>query len=658
MRVQGVPRNDTFLPESLARYLTRETLIVWGAALLVAVVVSMTTGAPEITPLMLVGALLIGFLLILGDLAAIQLRDGSLLSPAPALIMAGLSMTTWPLLTIAVIIGTILPSILRRRGRRALLEAGGRALSTVLAAPTAALAYPLDSLPLSTTAGLLALPLLGFLVYVAEIAVAVIEDEGPLMVRLRYRLATVRWYALAMVPIGGVLGHLWRVGPLAFVPGLVSLALTQHLFRSQVALHWASLDLERLAGQLRDRGERLEKLQALATAMIGTLDLREMMHILCGRLAALLNAPHGWVVLVDKDNKLHYMAAHNLPLSEDETQAFVNPESYQGIIRRARVVLMTDEYRHDLTPITAVEHSASWHTVLSIPLIAEKRVLGVICLAFDQIRGLDADEQRVLAAFAHQAAITLENARLFDELRHKQVELVQSSKLAAVGTFAAGIAHEFNNLLGSMLGYAELGYGANDLAEKNRSLDVVIQACRRGRGITRGLLTFARRQEHARSLSDLTDAVNETLTLVEIDLRKSKINVVRQFEPLPLTMCDLGQLSQVVLNLITNARDAMKPGGGTLTITLRDRQNQIELSVSDTGCGIPPEMVDKIFEPFVTTKGALGGSQTPGTGLGLSVSYGIIKEHGGTISVTSEVGRGTTMTVLIPVTDTATSREE
>jgi signal transduction histidine kinase len=101
----------------------------------------------------------------------------------------------------------------------------------------------------------------------------------------------------------------------------------------------------------------------------------------------------------------------------------------------------------------------------------------------------------------------------------------------------------------------------------------------------------------------------------------------------------------------------MKPCGGTLTITLRDRQNQIELSVSDTGCGIPPEMVDKIVEPFVTTKGALGGSQTPGTGLGLSVSYGIIKEHGGTISVTSEVGRGTTMTVLIPVT-TTTSREE
>jgi signal transduction histidine kinase len=282
----------------------------------------------------------------------------------------------------------------------------------------------------------------------------------------------------------------------------------------------------------------------------------------------------------------------------------------------------------------------------------------VICLAFEQLRGLDAEEQRVLTAFAHQAAVTLDNARLFDELRHKQVELIQSSKLAAVGTFAAGIAHEFNNLLGSMLGYAELGHSSDDSEEKNRSLDVVIQACRRGRSITRGLLTFARRQEHQRTLADVTEVVHETLTLVELDLRKSRIKIVRQIESVPLTYCDLGQLSQVVLNFVTNARDAMKQHGGTLTLGVRERQGRIEISVSDTGCGIPPELIDKIFEPFVTTKGALGGSQTPGTGLGLSVSYGIIKEHGGSISVESEVDRGTTMTVHLPITVEPPVRDE
>jgi signal transduction histidine kinase len=105
----------------------------------------------------------------------------------------------------------------------------------------------------------------------------------------------------------------------------------------------------------------------------------------------------------------------------------------------------------------------------------------------------------------------------------------------------------------------------------------------------------------------------------------------------------------VVLNLITNARDAMKPLGGTLTIGLCERRGWLELSVSDTGSGIPEEIRDKIFEPFVTTKGALGGSQTPGTGLGLSVSYGIVQEHGGTITVESVTGRGTTLTVRLPI---------
>jgi signal transduction histidine kinase len=123
--------------------------------------------------------------------------------------------------------------------------------------------------------------------------------------------------------------------------------------------------------------------------------------------------------------------------------------------------------------------------------------------------------------------------------------------------------------------------------------------------------------------------------------------VVRQVEDVPLTVCDLGHIAQVVLNLVTNARDAMRDGGGTLTIGLRERDQTIELSVTDTGCGISPEIRDRLFEPFVTTKSASNGQS--GTGLGLSVSYGIIKEHGGEILVDSQPGHGTTMTVRLPV---------
>jgi signal transduction histidine kinase len=278
-------------------------------------------------------------------------------------------------------------------------------------------------------------------------------------------------------------------------------------------------------------------------------------------------------------------------------------------------------------------------------------VLGVICLAFARLRGLEADEQRVLTSFARQAATVIENVRLFDELNRKQDELIQSSKLAAVGTFAAGIAHEFNNLLAGMLGHAELGYRIPNMAEKNHALDVVIQSCRRGRSVTQGLLTFARRREHKRQLADVAAAIEETLMLVDVDLRKSHIEIVRQIDLVTPTVCDLGQIAQVVLNLVTNARDAMKPQGGTLTIGLHEREEMLEISVSDTGCGIPETIRDKIFEPFVTTKGALGANQTPGTGLGLSVSYGIVRDHGGEIIVDSTIGHGTTMIVRLPIVE-------
>ncbi|HWQ15463.1 MAG TPA: ATP-binding protein, partial [Roseiflexaceae bacterium] len=554
-----------------------------------------------------------------------------------------------------------------------------RALLVLLAAPGEQFTRSPDAAPFSTPQALAGLALIGLLFYGLEIAAGLPAPDasarGTEAVPQRYRgaetllplshsrplpgsrgyawrrLRALRWYGAALVAAGGALAALWHSGPWAAALGLVLLAALQHLLRGQVELRRTSAELDALARSDRARGERLERLQSLATAMIATHDIQQLPRILCERLAALLDAPAGWVVLVDEGGAPRLMASHNVPACEDDPETPLDRAAYAALLRRGQVVLDADERRHELAPAAARLDSARWSAVLSIPLATEQRALGAICLAFEQVRGLDADEQRVLASFARQAAVTLENARLFDELRHKQAELIQSSKLAAVGTFAAGIAHEFNNLLGGILGNAQLGREIDDPAEKNHALEVVAQACVRGRGITRGLLTFARRSEHRRELGNVADAVDETLALMEIDLRKSNIEVVRRIEPAPPTVCDLGQIAQVVMNLVTNARDAMRPAGGTLTVGLRERRGAIELSVSDTGCGIAPYIRDRLFEPFVTTKGALGGSQTPGTGLGLSVSYGIIKDHGGEILVESTPGRGTTMTVRLPMVE-------
>jgi signal transduction histidine kinase len=672
----------------VVQFARRPVVIVWTLALLAVVAAVATLPLSPATPGAWAGAALIATLIALGDWFAVALEDGGMLSPAPALLIAGLSVAGWPLLALAALAGTLAPVAVRvldewifihyqdvRAPRRlgskdrplvarlcelslaiveyfVLLarqipyrEAGARILLVGLLAPLYSLVEAHPTAPYRTPLSLLGLLLMGALAYTGVLAMGVLgAGTGVLLARWR---GPARWYALAMTPLGGLLGVLWSNSPWAFVLGLAPLAVTQHAFRDQMALRQTTADFAHLAVQRESLSTRLERLQALATTMIGTLDVQAMLELLRERLAALLEADYGWVVLREESGSPRLIVGRRLASMGAPAPALADPESYATLFEHGTVVLIADERLQALAP-SAVEPT-SWLTVLSIPLVGEQGVLGVICLAFERLRGLDGDDQRVLTSFARQAATVIENARLFDELNRKQAELIQSSKLAAVGTFAAGIAHEFNNLLAGMLGHAEIGYRIDDVAEKNHSLDIVIQSCKRGRSITQGLLTFARRREHKRQLANVTSAIDEIMMLVELDLRKSQIEIVRNIGIVPPTVCDLGQISQVVLNLVTNARDAMKPQGGTLTLGLHERNGVIEISVADTGSGIPETIRDTIFEPFVTTKGALGGSQTPGTGLGLSVSYGIVRDHGGEILVASDIGRGTTMTVRLPV---------
>jgi two-component system, NtrC family, sensor kinase len=210
-----------------------------------------------------------------------------------------------------------------------------------------------------------------------------------------------------------------------------------------------------------------------------------------------------------------------------------------------------------------------------------------------------------------------------------------------------------------LLGFAELGLRSSDSRDKDEALQRTVTASMHGRGITAGLLTFARQGEPQRASHDLREAVSQALALVERDFQRRQIAVVRQIDEVSYTVCDLGQIIQVVLNLLSNARDAMaEQNGGMVRISLEQHGDQIELAISDSGHGIPEELQQQIFQPFMTTKGALGGSATPGTGLGLAISYGIIESHGGTITVRSKPGEGATFIVRLPVVDELALREQ
>jgi two-component system NtrC family sensor kinase len=235
------------------------------------------------------------------------------------------------------------------------------------------------------------------------------------------------------------------------------------------------------------------------------------------------------------------------------------------------------------------------------------------------------------------------------ELRAAQDRLVQSEKLSSLGRLAASVAHEINNPLAGILTYAKLlirtleDPAADDRARAAavKQLRLVQRETERCTAIVRNMLDFAR--ERPLTLTDIgvNAVIDEALMLVANQAKLQDIRLEKSLGDLPLVHADSGQLRQALINIIINACDAMV-GGGRLTVVTRvDARGMVEVRVSDTGCGIPPEHLAKVLDPFFTTK-------EKGTGLGLSVVYGIVERHGGKVEIQSEVGKGTTVIIRLP----------
>jgi signal transduction histidine kinase len=222
----------------------------------------------------------------------------------------------------------------------------------------------------------------------------------------------------------------------------------------------------------------------------------------------------------------------------------------------------------------------------------------------------------------------------------------RAEKLAALGTLAAGLAHELNNPIGIMSSRIEvmLMEGEALPGHVREDLEVLHRQTQRVARITHGLLTFARTSAGEREPVDLNHIVRETLLLAETQITKRGVKVTVDLAPdLPAILGDADTLQQVMLNLVTNARDAVESGGEIrIATSRRERDHRIELVVADSGRGIAPEDLARIFDPFFTTK-------SEGTGLGLSLTHGIVREHGGTIDVESSPGRGTRFVLVFPV---------
>ncbi len=231
-----------------------------------------------------------------------------------------------------------------------------------------------------------------------------------------------------------------------------------------------------------------------------------------------------------------------------------------------------------------------------------------------------------------------------------------AQRLALVGGIAAGVAHEFNNLLAGMMLGAEWAMLSSTLGEHEKLADLVLRATRRGAEICQSLTAFARPREPARVAMHVETATEAALSVVGRQLETAGVAVVRGNHAAGKRIAgDQSQLEQVFINLFINACHAM-PAGGTLTVISRHEPasegfGEVVVTVTDTGTGIRPEDLPRIFDPFFTTKGRLGDSDVPGTGLGLSVTHGIVRAHGATIGVRSTPGAGTTFELRFPVHD-------
>jgi len=225
--------------------------------------------------------------------------------------------------------------------------------------------------------------------------------------------------------------------------------------------------------------------------------------------------------------------------------------------------------------------------------------------------------------------------------------IMESERLALIGQLSANVAHELNNPLQGIVTFSHLLLEDPNCQGQPKSFaEIIVGQANRCRDIIRGLLDFSRQRKPDKTLTDINNVLGECLSLLENQATFHNINISKDFEEnIPLAVIDPSQIEQVFINLIINAAEAMN-GNGYLSLRTRSttQGDTIEIEISDTGQGISPENTNKIFDPFFTTKDV-----GHGTGLGLAISYGIIKSHKGTISVESEVGKGSTFLVRIPV---------
>ena len=469
--------------------------------------------------------------------------------------------------------------------------------------------------------------------------------------------------AAAVVPVARA-----SSGATAAVPGLGQVneigEIAQAFGRMLIELRASTERLEDLVFKLGALNDMVE----MAARIPRIEDL--LSHVLERTMRA-VSAGIGSIMLLDRDRQtLRVAVGRGLPDASRGPVEVKVGEGIAGKVVEMGEAVVVEDIEKDPRFGQVNDPRYGGKSFICMPLRVSERIVGVVNLSKKEVAPgttgvFSQTDLQFLNALATYTAYAVDNARLFEEAQQAaqrlqevvedqklrltlaQQQMIQAAKLSALGELVAGVAHELNNPLTVLV-------GASDILEQQAPDDLkeyavmIRESTNAARSIVRGLLTFGRQMPLERRHVMLEELIEKVLALTAADLRIESVKIERDMEPgLPPVWADGNQLQQVLVNLVTNAKQAMAEqpeGQRRLRVTTRALgTDRVRISLEDTGPGIPADVLPKIFDPFVTTKGSAG------TGLGLSISYGIIREHGGHITADSLPGLGATFTIELPV---------
>ncbi|MCA9445889.1 MAG: response regulator [Candidatus Omnitrophica bacterium] len=431
------------------------------------------------------------------------------------------------------------------------------------------------------------------------------------------------------------------------------------------ALNKITEDFRENSQQLETLIKQFATLTELTEVSAKIPDIKELLELVLTRAMGATNAKNGTIMLVREDGQgLDIVAAEGWspamtgPIDPDDTLAGT-------VIETGEPFLVENlENVPDLSrPGDPTRYSSP--SFLIMPLRAKTATIGAVCLSEKSGSApFSRHDQQFLQVLLGQIGFAVENARLLKQardaaakltetvqsqeikLQDAQQQILQSEKLSALGQLIAGVSHEINNPLTTIVGYADLVLETPDKNKAEQKIRTILSEAKRATRIVQNLLSFARERKPEKRPANLNDLVRNIADLRQYDLRTRNVTLVTRLnEEIPSTMVDTDQIQQVLLNMVNNSAQAIPQGqGGRIEIATSRKDDWLFIEVEDNGKGIPENIREKIFEPFFSTKG-----EKTNNGLGLSISYGIVKEHGGEIQVGPGISGGTKMSIQLPI---------